>query len=103
MQEAAGKFPPLRADYTFTLHLIGGLQTNKARDAVRMADVIETLDRPQLADAIASARARERRSPTLLVEVNVGNEETEVQCVARRTRMGSSMNARGGSVSCWPG
>lgn len=75
VQEAQGKFPPLRADHQFRLHLIGGLQTNKARDAVRMADVIETLDRPKLVDAIASAMAREDRSPTLLVEVNVGNEE----------------------------
>ena len=75
VQEADGKFPSLRADYTFTLHLIGGLQTNKARDAVRIADVIETLDRPKLADAIAAAMAREGRSPTLLVEVNVGNED----------------------------
>jgi pyridoxal phosphate enzyme (YggS family) len=75
VQEAQGKFPPLRADHQFRLHLIGGLQTNKARDAVRMADVIETLDRPKLADAIASAIARENRSPTLLVEVNVGNED----------------------------
>jgi PLP dependent protein len=75
VQEAQGKFPSLRADHQFTLHLIGGLQTNKARDAVRIADVIETLDRPKLADAIASAMTREGRSPTLLVEVNVGNEE----------------------------
>lgn len=75
VQEAQGKFPQLRADHDFRLHLIGALQTNKARDAVRMADVIETLDRPKLADAIASAIAREDRSPTLLVEVNVGNEE----------------------------
>jgi PLP dependent protein len=75
VQEAQGKFPPLRADHQFTLHLIGALQTNKARDAVRMANVIETLDRPKLADAIAAAMAREGRSPTLLVELNVGNEE----------------------------
>ena len=75
VQEAQVKFPLLRADHQFRLHLIGGLQTNKARDAVRVADVIETLDRPKLADAIASAMARENRSPTLLVEVNVGNEE----------------------------
>jgi PLP dependent protein len=75
VQEAQGKFPSLRAEHQFALHLIGGLQTNKARDAVRMADVIETLDRPKLADAIAAATAREGRSPTLLVEVNVGNEE----------------------------
>jgi len=74
VQEAAGKFPPLRADFRFSLHLIGGLQTNKARDAVRLADVIETLDRPHLADAIAAAVAKEGRTPALLVEVNVGDE-----------------------------
>ncbi len=74
VQEAAAKFPLLRAEYAFSLHLIGGLQTNKARDAVRLADVIETLDRPHLADAIAAAIAKEGRTPTLLVEVNVGDE-----------------------------
>ena len=75
VQEAAGKFPGLRTDYPdLKLHLIGGLQTNKARDAVRLAEVIETLDRPRLADAIAAAIAKEGRTPTLLIEVNVGNE-----------------------------
>ncbi len=75
VQEAAAKFPPLRAAYpALCLHLIGGLQTNKARDAVRLADVIETLDRPRLADAIADAAAREGRLPTLLVQVNIGDE-----------------------------
>ena len=74
VQEAAEKFPKLRAEHRFALHLIGGLQTNKARDAVRIAEVIETLDRPRLADAIAAAIAKEGRTPTLLVEVNVGDE-----------------------------
>jgi pyridoxal phosphate enzyme (YggS family) len=74
VQEAEAKFPPLRADHTFDLHLIGGLQTNKARDAVRLADVIETLDRPRLADAIAAAMAKEDRRPKLLIEVNTGSE-----------------------------
>ena len=75
VQEAATKFPALHADYPdLKLHLIGGLQTNKARDAVRLAEVIETLDRPRLADAIAAAIAKEGRTPTLLIEVNVGNE-----------------------------
>ncbi len=74
VQEAAGKFPALRDEFRFSLHIIGGLQTNKARDAVRLADVIETLDRPRLADAIAAAIAKEGRTPTLLIEVNVGNE-----------------------------
>jgi pyridoxal phosphate enzyme (YggS family) len=74
VQEAATKFPALRADHQFQLHIIGGLQTNKARDATRLADVIETLDRPRLADAIAAAIAKEGRTPKLLVEVNTGNE-----------------------------
>jgi pyridoxal phosphate enzyme (YggS family) len=74
VQEAAGKFPALRQGHNFSLHLIGGLQTNKARDAVRIADVIESLDRPKLADAIAAAIAREGRTPSLLIEVNTGSE-----------------------------
>ena len=75
VQEAQGKFPALReAEPGLRLHLIGGLQTNKARDAVRVFDVIEVLDRPKLADAIADAVQREGRQPTLLVQVNVGDE-----------------------------
>jgi pyridoxal phosphate enzyme (YggS family) len=74
VQEAEGKFPALRAGHKFDLHLIGGLQTNKARDAVRLADVIETLDRPRLAEAVAAAMAKEGRRPRLLIEVNTGSE-----------------------------
>jgi pyridoxal phosphate enzyme (YggS family) len=71
VQEAAAKFGSLRASQPpFALHLIGALQTNKARDAVRLADVIETLDRPRLAEAAE----REGRMPRLLVQVNVGDE-----------------------------
>ena len=75
VQEAAAKFAGLREDHPdLRLHIIGGLQTNKARDAVRIADVIESLDRPRLADAIADAIAKEGRAPDLLVQVNVGDE-----------------------------
>ncbi len=75
VQEAAEKFPALRiAHPALRLHLIGGLQTNKARDAVRLADVIETLDRPRLADALAAAMDKESRHPDLLIEVNTGEE-----------------------------
>ena len=75
VQEAAGKFPALReAHPALRLHLIGGLQTNKARDAARIADMVESLDRPRLADALADAMARAERRPELLVEVNVGDE-----------------------------
>jgi pyridoxal phosphate enzyme (YggS family) len=74
-QEALAKFPPLRHSHqALRLHIIGGLQTNKARDAVRVADVIETLDRPRLADAIEAAVQHEGRQPDLLVQVNVGDE-----------------------------
>ncbi len=85
VQEAAGKFAALgpdsatkmRADGDGTqpiLHLIGPLQTNKARDAVRLAAVIESLDRPRLADALADAIDREGRAPDLLIQVNTGRE-----------------------------
>ncbi len=75
VQEATQKFPALRpAHPALRLHLIGGLQTNKAREAVRIADVIESLDRPRLADAIADAAAREGRMPRLFIEVNTGAE-----------------------------
>ncbi|HWL82953.1 MAG TPA: YggS family pyridoxal phosphate-dependent enzyme [Roseomonas sp.] len=75
VQEAAAKFPPLRVEYpALRLHIIGALQTNKARDAVRIADVIESLDRPKLAAALAEAMAKEDRRPHLLVQVNIGRE-----------------------------
>jgi len=75
VQEALAKFPALRDSHQkLRLHIIGGLQTNKARDAVRVADVIETLDRPRLADAIEAAVQHEGRQPDLLVQVNVGDE-----------------------------
>lgn len=75
VQEAAAKFPPLRARApSVRLHLIGGLQTNKAREAVRIADMIHTLDRERLAAALAAAIEQEGRRPELLVEVNTGHE-----------------------------
>lgn len=71
VQEAAAKFPALRETHpALVLHLIGGLQTNKARDAARLADVIESLDRPRLAAALAGAPDR----PRLLLQVNTGDE-----------------------------
>ncbi len=75
VQEAQGKFPALRpANPAMRLHIIGALQTNKARDAVALADVIESLDRPRLAVALAEAMAKEGRRPDLLVQVNTGDE-----------------------------
>jgi hypothetical protein len=75
VQEAESKFPALRAEFPdLKLHLIGGLQTNKAREAVRIADVIETLDRARLGDALAAAIAKEARTPSFMIEVNTGDE-----------------------------
>ncbi|MFS3134569.1 YggS family pyridoxal phosphate-dependent enzyme [Gluconacetobacter sacchari] len=75
VQEAAEKFPALRGDWpALRLHVIGGLQTNKALEAVRIADMIESLDRPALAVALARAADRAGRLPDLLVQVNTGDE-----------------------------
>lgn len=75
VQEAAAKFPPIQVvTPEVSVHLIGGLQTNKARDAVRIATMIESLDRPALADALDRAAQAEGRLPDLLIEVNTGSE-----------------------------
>ena len=75
VQEAVGKWPPLRAKYPeIRLLLIGSLQSNKARDAMSLFDVIETVDRPKLVDAIARLRDRNGYCPDLLVQVNTGEE-----------------------------
>ncbi len=75
VQEAEAKFPALRrATDRLRLHLIGPLQTNKVQDAMAVADVIETLDRPRLANALAAAHEKGGRLPRLLVQVNVGEE-----------------------------
>lgn len=75
VQEAKAKWPALRAEFPdVMLHLIGPLQTNKVRDALAMFDVIETVDRPHLAEALAKEMARTGRRPLCLVEVNTGEE-----------------------------
>ncbi len=76
VQEAKGKWPALReATPDLELHLIGPLQTNKVREALALFDVIHTLDRPSLAQALAKEMSRlERPAPRLLVQVNTGEE-----------------------------
>ncbi|HYF55375.1 MAG TPA: YggS family pyridoxal phosphate-dependent enzyme [Salinarimonas sp.] len=75
VQEAKAKWPPLRERFPGTeLHLIGPLQSNKAREAVALFDWIHTLDRPSLAGALAKEIARAGRGPRLLVQVNTGEE-----------------------------
>jgi PLP dependent protein len=75
VQEAAAKWPPLKAHHPdVALHLIGPLQTNKVADAVRLFDVIETVDRDRLAAALAKEMARARRTIPCFVQVNTGEE-----------------------------
>lgn len=75
VQEALGKWPELRRLYPdLELHLIGPVQTNKAREAVEFFDVIESLDRPKLAAALAKEIVRTGKHPKLYVQVNTGAE-----------------------------
>ena len=75
VQEAAAKWPRLRASYDgIELHLIGPLQSNKAREAVALFDVIETVDREKIAVALKAEMDRAGRRPRLLVQVNIGLE-----------------------------
>lgn len=75
VQEAQAKYPGLKAaEPGLALHLIGPLQTNKLRDALGLFDVIETLDRPRLAEALARERDRHGVLPVLFIQVNTGEE-----------------------------
>jgi pyridoxal phosphate enzyme (YggS family) len=75
VQEAKAKYPALKAAHPkLELHLIGPLQTNKARDAVALFDAIHTLDRDSLAETLASEVKRAGRTPKLFVQVNTGEE-----------------------------
>lgn len=75
VQEAAGRWPPFQADHPdISLHLIGPLQTNKARQAVEMFGTIHTLDRPKLARRFADLAQERGQSPDLFVQVNTGAE-----------------------------
>lgn len=101
VQEAAAKFSEVRARVPdVRLHIIGGLQTNKAREAVRIADVIESLDRPSLADALVAAIQKEGRAPTLLVQVNIGREPQKGGCDPDRVEgFRDQCEARGLSIA----
>jgi pyridoxal phosphate enzyme (YggS family) len=75
VQEAQTKFPDLKTLFPdLKLHLIGPLQTNKVRDAVALFDVIETVDRPKLAAALAQEMTRQNRRLSCFIEVNIGAE-----------------------------
>jgi len=75
VQEAEGKWPGLKqAHPDVVLHLIGPLQSNKASNAVALFDVIETVDRPKIARALAREMDKQGRRPDVLIQVNTGEE-----------------------------
>jgi pyridoxal phosphate enzyme (YggS family) len=75
VQEAKGKWPALRQRFPgIELHLIGSLQSNKAREAVELFDAIHTIDRPKIAHAVAAEMARQGKRLQLFIEVNTGEE-----------------------------
>src|ERR1700759_1136442 len=76
VQEAQGKYPALKQEFPdIQLHLIGPLQTNKVKEAAALFDVIQTLDRPKLADALKDEMEKSGRAPKLLIQVNTGEED----------------------------
>jgi pyridoxal phosphate enzyme (YggS family) len=75
VQEAKAKWPPLVAVHAgIELHLVGSLQSNKAKEAVALFDAIHSVDRPSLAEALAKEIAKQGRQPLLFAEINTGAE-----------------------------
>jgi pyridoxal phosphate enzyme (YggS family) len=75
VQEAKAKWPPLLERHPgLELHLIGPLQSNKAKEAVALFDAVHSLDRPSLCAALAAEIAKQGRRPLLFVEINTGGE-----------------------------
>jgi pyridoxal phosphate enzyme (YggS family) len=75
VQEAKAKWPALQAKHPgLALHLIGSLQSNKAKDAVALFDAIHSVDRPSICEALAKEIEKQGRRPTLFVEINTGGE-----------------------------
>lgn len=84
VQEAKAKWPELKARFPGTrLHLIGPLQSNKAREAIELFDSIHSIDRPKIARAIADEMARQGRRLELFVQVNTGEEPQKAGVVPR--------------------
>jgi pyridoxal phosphate enzyme (YggS family) len=79
VQEAAAKWPALRGPGT-RLHLVGQLQSNKAREAVELFDAIHSVDRPSLVEALARAQAATGLARELFVQVNIGDEPQKGGC-----------------------
>jgi pyridoxal phosphate enzyme (YggS family) len=85
VQEARAKWPPLRERFPdVELHLVGPLQSNKAKEAVQLFDAIHAVDRASLCEALAKEIQRQGRAPVLFVEVNTGAEPQKSGVVPER-------------------
>lgn len=86
VQEAKAKWPMLRQRFPgIELHLIGPLQSNKAREAVELFDVIHTIDRPKIAQAVAHEMERQGKRLQLFIEVNTGEEPQKAGVTPKET------------------
>jgi hypothetical protein len=86
VQEAKAKWPELQARHPdIALHLVGSLQSNKAKEVVALFDAIHSVDRTSLAEALAKEIARQGRKPTLFVEVNTGAEPQKAGVLPEET------------------
>jgi PLP dependent protein len=86
VQEAEAKWPPLLDRHgRLELHLVGALQSNKAKDAVALFDAIHSVDRASLAEALGKEIAKQARRPLLFVEVNTGAEAQKAGVLPRET------------------
>ena len=86
VQEAKGKWPALRERYAdIELHLVGALQSNKAKEAVQLFDAIHSVDRPKIAEAIAQEMERQGRRLQLFIQVNTGEEAQKAGVMPKET------------------
>ena len=102
VQEAKSKWPPLVAQRNdLKLHLVGSLQSNKAKDAVTLFDAIHSVDRTSLAEALAKEIVKQKKQPLLFVEINTGAEpqkagvlpqDTDAFLAACRVRYGLAIS-----------
>jgi pyridoxal phosphate enzyme (YggS family) len=84
VQEAQAKFPALKSEHpSLELHLLGPLQTNKVKEAAALFDVIESLDRIKLADALAAERDKSGKCPRLFLQINTGEEPQKAGVIPR--------------------
>lgn len=86
VQEAAEKWPALKKVYPdLALHLIGPLQSNKVAEAVALFDVIQTVDREKIAEALARDIQKQGKHPQLLIQVNIGEEPQKAGVLPKDT------------------